>query len=154
MDAFRMIEAPSGISGSAFCTVKRRSFHIDVEDRVIVLLSDLAEGGIRRDAGIREHNIEPALLPLDLCEEAIKIAKVRHVSLYAGDISSDLLYRRRQLRITAPRYEDVGAFVHKQLGRREANAAIAAGDECQFSVKLPHIFLLSRRSRASASHFH
>src|SRR2546428_8754185 len=154
MDAFRMIEAPSGISGSAFCTVKRRSFHIDVEDRVIVLLSDLAEGGIRRDAGIREHNIEPALLPLDLCEEAIKFAKVRHVSSYAGDISSDLLYRRRQLRITAPRDEDVGAFVHKQLGRREANAAIAAGDECHFSVKLPHIFLLSRGSRASASQFH
>src|SRR5712672_363488 len=26
MDAFRMIDAPSGISGSAFCTVKRRPF--------------------------------------------------------------------------------------------------------------------------------
>src|SRR4029077_12856693 len=26
MDAFRMIEAPSGISGSAFCTVKRTPF--------------------------------------------------------------------------------------------------------------------------------
>jgi hypothetical protein len=57
-------------------------------------LSYLAEGGILRSTGIREHNIELALLPLDLCEEAIKIAKVRHVSLHAGDISSDLLYRR------------------------------------------------------------
>src|SRR5260221_2237094 len=26
MDAFRMIDAPSGSSGSAFCTVKRRPF--------------------------------------------------------------------------------------------------------------------------------
>jgi hypothetical protein len=26
MEAFRMIEVPSGISGSAFCTVKRRPF--------------------------------------------------------------------------------------------------------------------------------
>ena len=50
---------------------------------------------------------ELALLPLNLCEEAIKIAEVRHVSLYAGYISSDLLYRRSQLRIPAPRYEDV-----------------------------------------------
>src|SRR5256885_8328555 len=144
MDAFRMIEAPSGMSGSAFCTVNRRTFHIDVEDRVIVLLSDLAEGGIRRSTGIREHNIELALLPLDVCEEAIKIAKVRHVSLDAGDISSDLLYRRRQLRITAPCDEDVRAFIHKQLGRREANAAIAASDECHFSSKLLHTFLLHR----------
>src|SRR5947209_19321750 len=119
-----------------------------------MLLSYFAEGSILRNTCIREHNVQLALLPLDLCEEAIKIAKVRHVSLYAGDISSDLLYRRRQLRITAPRDEDVGAFVHKQLGRREANAAIAAGDECHFSVKLPHIFLLSRGSRASASQFH
>src|SRR5207249_6934551 len=133
---------------------EQEAFHIDVEDRVIVLLSDLAEGGIRRDAGIREHNIEPALLPLDSCEEAIKIAKVRHVSLYAAHISFDLLDRRSQLRITTPRDEDVRAFAHKQLGRREANAAIAASDECDFSFKLPHIFLLSRRSRASASYFH
>jgi hypothetical protein len=32
-------------------------------------------------------------------------AKVRHVALYAGYISSDLLYRRSQLRITTPRYQ-------------------------------------------------
>ena len=42
-----------------------------------MLLSDLAEGGIGRNTGIREHDIELALLPLDLCEEAIEIAKVR-----------------------------------------------------------------------------
>src|SRR6266849_8722605 len=117
-------------------------FHIDVKDRVIMLLSYLAEGGIFRDPGIREHDIELALLPLDLCEEAIKIAKVRHVSLYAGYISSDFLYRRGQLRITACRYEDVRAFVHKPLRRRQANAAIAAGNERNFSFKLAHVFLL------------
>jgi hypothetical protein len=35
--------------------------------------------------------ISLAFLPLDLREEAIQIAEVRHVSLYAGHISSDLL---------------------------------------------------------------
>ncbi len=74
-----------------------------------MLLSDLAQGGELRATGIREHNIELALLPLDLREEAVKIVEVRHVSLYAGDISSDLLYRPSQLRITAPRDEDVRA---------------------------------------------
>jgi hypothetical protein len=60
-----------------------------------VLLSDLAERGILRNTGIGEHNIEPSLLPLNVREEVIQIAKVRDVSLDAGDISSDLFYRRR-----------------------------------------------------------
>jgi hypothetical protein len=77
-----------------------------------------------------------------LCEEAIKIAEVRHVSLYSGDIFPDFLYRRRQLCIAAPAYVDVRAFVHKLLRRRKADAAIAARNERDFSVKLAHVFLL------------
>src|SRR5437870_12662227 len=104
-----------------------------------MLLSYFAEGSILRNTCIREHNVQLALLPLDLCEEAIEIAKVRNVSLYAGDISPDLLDRRRQLRIAAPRNEDVRAFVDKLLRRRQANAAIAASNEGNFSFKLTHI---------------
>ena len=59
-----------------------------------MLLGDLAQAGELRAAGIREHYIKPALLSFDLGEETIEIAKVRHVSLYAGYVSSDLLYRR------------------------------------------------------------
>src|SRR5882724_9428481 len=70
---------------------EQATFHIDVEDRVVELFGYSAQGGVPHDAGIREHDI-------------------RHVSAYAGDIASDLLYGRRQLRITASRYEDVGAF--------------------------------------------
>src|SRR6516165_9737991 len=55
--------------------------------------------------------------------------------------SPDLLHRRRQLRITAPRYEDVRAFVHKPLRRREADAARATGDEGSLSVQLAHVGL-------------
>jgi hypothetical protein len=73
-----------------------------------------------------------------LGEEAIKIAKFRHVALYAGYISSDLLYRRSQLRISASRYEDVRAFVHKLLRCRKANAATATRNESNFSFKLLH----------------
>jgi hypothetical protein len=36
-----------------------------------------------------------------LSKEPIQITKIRHVSWYACDISSDLFYRRRQLRFTA-----------------------------------------------------
>jgi hypothetical protein len=35
-----------------------------------VLPGDLAERGIRRDPGVREHNVEPSRRPLDLGEEA------------------------------------------------------------------------------------
>ncbi len=103
----------------------------------------LPKGGVLRNAGIGEHNIELALLPLDLREEAIKIAKVRHVSLYAGHISSDFLDRRSQFRITAPGYEDVRAFFHKLLRRRKTDAAIAASNERDLSFKLTLVFLLS-----------
>jgi hypothetical protein len=43
-----------------------------------------------RNAGIREDDIEPVILAVDQREEAIQIAKIRHVSLYAGHICSDL----------------------------------------------------------------
>src|SRR5262245_53060062 len=121
---------------------EKQASDMDVEERIKVLLSDLAQRGKLRNSGVCEHDIELALLPLDLSEETIKIAEVRHVSLDAGHISSDLLDRRSQLRLTAPRDEDVRAFMHKLLRGRQANAAAAASNNCDFSLKLTHVFLL------------
>src|SRR5467141_3827928 len=111
-----------------------------------MLLSDLPQGGKLRSTGIGEYTVELALLPLDLREEAIQITKVRHISLYAANISSDFLYRPSQLRLTAARDEDVCAFIHKLLRRGKANAAVAAGNECNFSFKLVHIFISSQKA--------
>src|SRR5262245_21821169 len=72
---------------------EQHALHVDLEDRVVELLGDRAQGRQLRDAGIGEDDVEPALLPLDLCEEAIEVAEVRHVSLDAGHIASDLLNR-------------------------------------------------------------
>src|SRR5262245_59913490 len=127
---------------------EKQASHMDVEERIIVLLSYLAQRGKLRNTGIREHDIELALLPLDLSEETIKIAEVRHVSLDAGYISSDLLDRRSQLRMTAPRGEDVRAFAHKLLRGRQANATTAASNDCDFSLKLTHVFLLGCQAKA------
>src|SRR4029077_12223272 len=101
---------------------EKDAFHIAVEERVVMFLGDLAQAGELRATGICEHDIELALLPLDLREEAIEIVKVRHVSLDAGDISSDLFYRPSQLGLAAPGDEDVGALADKLLCRRKANA--------------------------------
>jgi hypothetical protein len=70
---------------------EKEPFHIDAEDRVIVLLRYRAEGSILHNSGIREDNIELAFLSLDLREQAIKNTKVRHISLDAGHIAADLL---------------------------------------------------------------
>jgi hypothetical protein len=40
-------------------------------------------------------------------------------------------------------YEHIGAFVHKLLRRRKTDAVIIAGNECNFSLKLAHAFLLA-----------
>src|SRR5216684_3660205 len=57
---------------------------------------------IADNTGIRKHNIELALLLLDLSKEAFDVGDVRHVSLHAGDISSDFLDGCGQFRAAAP----------------------------------------------------
>src|SRR5262249_8834559 len=127
---------------------EQHALHVDVEDRVVELLSDRAQGRQLRDAGIGEDNVEPALLPLDPGEEAIEVAEVRHVSLDAGHIASDLRDRRRRRGLTAPGDEDVGAFLHELLRRRETDAAVATRDECDLAFELAHVFLLACQARA------
>src|SRR5262249_37391982 len=73
---------------------------------------------------------------------------VRHVSLDAGHIASDLLDRGRRLGLTAPGDEDVGAFLHEPLRRRETDAAVATRDECDFSFKFAHVVLLGCQAKA------
>src|SRR2546422_5774694 len=75
---------------------EQEALHVDVEDRVEVLLSDLAQGRKLGPTGIREDNIQLGLLALDVCEEPIKIAEVRHVALETADISSAASSRSRR----------------------------------------------------------
>ena len=77
-----------------------------------------------------------------MSEEAIEVGAVRHVSLHAGDIFPDLLNGCGQFSVAAAGDEDVCAFADKLPGGREADAAIAARNERDFSFKLAHVFLL------------
>jgi hypothetical protein len=83
-------------------------------------------------------NRQPALLSLDLCEEAIEIGEIRYVSLHTRDVLPDLLDSRGQLAVAAPGYEDEGAFVGEPLRARKTDAAIAASDERNLSFELTH----------------
>jgi len=70
-----MIERHPG-AGKCLLHCEEQSFHIDVKDGVVELLGYGAQGGIPRNARIREHNVELTLLPLDLRDEAIQIARL------------------------------------------------------------------------------
>jgi len=59
--------------------VKTTPFKLTPKDRVEVLLGDLSSGDLC-DARIGERPLEPALFPLDLCEQTIEIAEFRHVA--------------------------------------------------------------------------
>src|SRR5262249_10462168 len=117
----------------------KQAFHVDVEDRVVELLGDRAQGRKLRYTGIGEDDVEPTLLALDLGEQAIEIVKVRHISSDGGDVAPDLLDRRRQLGLTPAGDEAVGRFVDELPGRRQANATITTGNECNFSFDLAHV---------------
>src|SRR5438445_2896088 len=73
----------------------------------------------------------------------MQIAKVRHVSLYGTYIFSHRFDRRSQLLLTTPRYKHVGALVHKLLGRRKPDAAIATSNECNFSFEFTRVFCVT-----------
>src|SRR5262249_44714383 len=112
------------------------AFHVDVEYLLVKIFCYLAKAGILRHAGIGEHDVEPAFLVLDLREQAIEVVEVRHVSLKTGCISADLVDRRRQLRLAAPRYEHGGAFLHELPCSRETDAAVPSGYQGDLSRKL------------------
>src|SRR5438552_14943119 len=153
MDAFRMMEAPSGSSGSAFCTVNRSPFTL--MSKIESYSSSVSEpSGAYFATPAFANTMSSVPFSRPMCAKRRSIAEVRHVSAYTGHVAADLLYCRRHLRITAPRDEDVGAFVHEPLRRRQADAASAAGDECNLPVELAHIFPshAPRRTLSLAAH--
>jgi hypothetical protein len=80
--------------------------------------------------------------PLDLCEETIQIAKIRHVPLYAGHISSDIFHRRRQLRI--PKYRKAVLTGEVAVRVRDLLRPIAAEHELEIvsgKVARDHVHL-------------
>jgi hypothetical protein len=62
---------------------------------------------------------------------------------------SDLIYRRGQFGVAATRNEDVGAFIHEPFCGSQSNAAIAASDQRNFSVKFTYRALLATFRRKS-----
>jgi hypothetical protein len=89
--------------------------------------------------------VVPSLLFLDASEEPIEIGEVRHVAHRACGIFTDRLHGRLQFLFAAAGHEDVCTLGDRPLGRRKADAAVAASDERYFSVTLPEVQALNNK---------
>ena len=84
-----------------------------------------------------ENHVQAAFLLLDGGEDAVQVREVGAVALQGGDVfRPDLLDRCIQVRLAATRDEDVSALGHEPLGRSQADAAVAAGNEGNFPSEL------------------
>ena len=101
--------------------------------------SSIAASGVElRDAGIGEQNVDAAEPLFDLRVESVEIGEFGDVALHADGVGADFRDGGVKLRLSAPRDDDLRAFLRKQLGRRKPDAAVAARDNGDFSGKLSH----------------
>src|SRR5204863_3433492 len=85
--------------------------------------------------------VGPILLPYPTLFRS-EIAEIGHVALDAGDVSSDLLDRRRQLGVTADRKELRLDFIHELLCYVDTPVTNPPGDEANLAFELPQVDLL------------
>jgi hypothetical protein len=97
-----------------------------------VLFIDPIEGKVFEDTCVGEDNIEPALFQFDLSKETDEVLQIRHVTLDGANVRTDLFDRLVQFGLIAASDEDVGSLADEVFGRGETDAAVAAGNECNF----------------------
>jgi hypothetical protein len=90
------------------------------------------------DARIREEDVDAACAFLHRRDQAVEVGELRNVALNRGDSPADLLDGGIKLTLATTRDEDVSAVRNEPLCRRQANAAVAAGDEGDLSIEFAH----------------
>ena len=122
--------------------------HIGVEDRVIVLLSYLAQEG-KLEAPAFANTISSLPFSCSICAKRRSRSPRFDTSPCTPvtfiPISVTAAANSGSRRPVMKTY----AFVHELLRCRKANAAIATRDECSFSFKLTHVFLLRLQQKFS-----
>ena len=103
-----------------------------------MLLGDLAERGELRAAGVGEQDVDPPVLLPHRRVEPIEVGQLRDVALHADRPVADLGDRPVQLLLPAAGDDDLGPLGREPLGRRQADAAVAARDDRDLAVELTH----------------
>ena len=140
IEALRMMEAPSFISGKAFCTVKRSPLTLLL--KVLSKCSSVMDEEQLSAAGVGKENVDAAFLLLDRLVETIEIGQIGDIAAHRGHILADLLYGGVEFSLAPAGNEYVGAFVGESLGCGQADAAVASGNDSYFSFVLGHTVLL------------
>ena len=132
-----MIDPPFVKSGNALWTVK--STPLTLTSNRLSKWSSVIDpsGGQRQEAGVGEQDVEASLLTLYGGEQPVEVRQVRDVAPHAGYVLTDLPHRLIEFCLAAAGDEDISPFVYELFCRGEANATVAAGNEGNFSFKLP-----------------
>lgn len=116
-----------------FLNHKDEALDVCVEGFVEMLLCDRAEGDEFPPADIGEENIESAFLLFDGFKKAVEVFEAGNVTLHGCDIRANILYGGVESGLPTAGDKDESAFGNESLGGCKADAAAAAGDECDFS---------------------
>ena len=80
-----------------------------------MLFRDVYQGRKFSDTGVSKNDIDSSFR-LDRLVEPIKVGQFGNISLNAGDIPADCLYRLIELLLTAARDEDISTFSYEEFG--------------------------------------
>src|SRR5260221_12427777 len=136
MEAFRMMELPSFISGNAFCTENKRPFNIDVDKQVKAFFGDMADGCQISEACIGEQNIDMAVFFFYGCIETVEVFHISDITLNTDSFAAaDFLECYVDLFLAAAGDDAMRAFTNKTHGGGEAHTTVAAGDNGDFAFE-------------------
>jgi len=141
MDAFRMLEAHPAAE-APFRHREKHAFHV-LSNSGRSVLPVMTSGSELRAAGIGNTISSCPSRRLIWENSTIEIAEVRHVSSLRRDISSDSVPRANYG--SRRPHEDVGAFVHELLRRRQA-IPLLHRSRVRFSIELPMSGSLERNA--------
>jgi hypothetical protein len=117
---------------------KQRSAHNQVEARIEVLLSNLAQFGGFALASARKQNVDLAFLLLDRIEQTVEVIEIGRVAAHTGHVLADQLDGLIERLLPPARDEDVGTLFDEALGSRQRQAARSTRDDCDLTSKLSH----------------
>ena len=88
-----------------------------------------------QDRGVGEDNVDPPPAVGDPGVEPIDVLLFAHVTLHAGGVVAEFLYRRFEFGLPASGDEDVRAFLDESLGGGQPDAGAASGDDCRLACR-------------------
>jgi hypothetical protein len=131
-----MTEAWSLSSGSAFCTVEDRTFHVHAENKVHMVFRDLCERSPLPHAGVREQRVHPAAVPRNLLVQAIEIGWSGDIALHPGRSPSDGGAGGIEFLFSPTGEIDMSPLLRQPTGAGETDPRRAAGHYGRLAVEL------------------